>query len=160
VSTLVASLSYSVAAMFIKLSILAYYLRLSVGSVFRALTFTMIAVSAAFGISSVLAAGLQCLPTSMLWDINQKGHCIQINRFYFANAGLHILTEILIYVLPISTFWQLHLPLRQKLGLCGLMSIGAGLVESPIGKPRAKIFQPDRDKLLPNSDNPVTSALN
>lgn len=86
----------------------------------------MMAVSAAFGIASVFAAGLQCIPISMLWDPNQPGHCTQVNTFYFANAAIHILTELLIYILPIHTFWKLHLPTRQKLGLCGLMGIGAG----------------------------------
>lgn len=61
----------------------------------------------------------------MLWDASQPGHCIDVNSFYFANAGIHILTEILIYLLPIRTLWNLHLPARQKLGLCGLLSVGA-----------------------------------
>lgn len=61
----------------------------------------------------------------MLWDPGQTGHCVHIDTFYVANAGLHILTEILIYALPIQTLWKLHLPLKQKLGLCGLMGLGA-----------------------------------
>lgn len=88
----------------------------------------MIGFCTAFGVSSILAAGLQCIPVSMLWDPSVLGHCININNFYFANAGIHMVSEILIYILPIQTLWHLHLPMRQKLGLCGLMSIGAGLV--------------------------------
>ena len=120
-----ASLAYSVSAMFVKLSLLAFYLRLSPKPTFRILTWTMVVISATFGISSVFAAGLQCVPISMLWDSTQPGHCINVNNFYFANAGIHIFTEILIYLLPIHTLWKLHLPLRQKLGLCGLMGLGA-----------------------------------
>lgn len=89
IADLVASLGYSVSAMFVK---------------------AMMVVSAAFGVASVFAAGLQCIPISMLWDPNQPGH------------------ELLIYILPIHTLWKLHLPTRQKLGLCGLMGIGAGLI--------------------------------
>ncbi|KAH6681321.1 hypothetical protein B0J14DRAFT_633068 [Halenospora varia] len=128
IADLVASLAYSVSAMFVKLSLLAFYLRLSPNGMFRTLTYAMMAVSAAFGVASVFAAGLQCIPISMLWDPNQPGHCTQVNTFYFANAAIHILTELLIYILPIHTFWKLHLPTRQKLGLCGLMGIGAGLI--------------------------------
>jgi hypothetical protein len=120
-----AALSYSASAMFVKLSLLAFYLRLSPNRSFRVLTYIIIFISASFGISSILAAGLQCIPISMLWDATQPGHCINIDTFYFANAGIHILTEILIYVLPLPTLWKLHLPLRQKLGLCGLVGLGA-----------------------------------
>jgi hypothetical protein len=90
----------------------------------------MIVISSAFGISSILAAAFQCVPISMLWDATQPGHCINVNAFYFANAGLHILTEVLIYALPVHTLWNLQLPFRQKLGLIGLMSIGAMFVAS------------------------------
>jgi vacuolar-type H+-ATPase subunit I/STV1 len=122
---LTASLAYSISAMFVKLSLLAFYLRLSPNHTFRILTYILIFISASFGISSVFAAGLQCIPMSMLWDSTQPGHCINVNAFYFANAGIHILTEVLIYILPMHTLWKLHLPLRQKLGLCGLMGLGA-----------------------------------
>lgn len=122
---LVAALAYSTSAMFVKLSLLAFYLRLSPSPTFRLLTYILIFISASFGISSILAAGLQCVPISMRWDSTQKGHCVNVNVFYFANAGLHILTEILIFILPVQTLWKLHLPLRQKLGLCGLMGLGA-----------------------------------
>ncbi|KAF4630434.1 hypothetical protein G7Y89_g7705 [Cudoniella acicularis] len=128
IADLVASLSYSMSAMFVKLSLLAFYLRLSPNGMFRKLTYAMMVVSASFGVSSVIAAGVQCVPVSMLWDSTQAGHCIDVNSFYFANAGIHIFTELLIYILPIHTLWKLHLPLRQKLGLCGLMGVGAMLI--------------------------------
>jgi len=62
----------------------------------------------------------------MLWDPTQPGHCVNITAFYFANAGIHIFTEVLIYALPLHTLWNLHLPFRQKLGLVTLITIGAG----------------------------------
>jgi hypothetical protein len=126
VADLIASLAYSSSAMFVKLSLLTFYLRLAPNDTFLALTYILIFVCTCFGVGSILAAALQCIPVSMLWDPNQAGHCIDVNSFYFANAGIHILTELFIYILPIPTLWRLHLPLRQKLGLCGLMSIGAG----------------------------------
>jgi hypothetical protein len=95
-------------------------------STFRFLTYILIFISAAFGVGSVVAVGVQCIPLSMLWDPTAPGgKCFNVTLFYFANAGIHIVTEILIYILPIQTLWKLHLPMRQKLGLCGLMGLGA-----------------------------------
>jgi hypothetical protein len=124
-STLTASLAYTISAAFVKLSLLAFYLRLSRNKSFRVATYIVIFVSASFGVASLLATGLQCIPISMLWDFSQPGHCININSFYFATAGIHILNELLIYFLPMHTLWKLHLPLRQRLGLCGLIGLGA-----------------------------------
>ena len=81
VADLIASLAYSTSAMFVKLSILALYLKLSPDQTFRLLTFCVIFISASFGVSSVLAIGLQCIPISMLWDPNTQGHCIKILTF-------------------------------------------------------------------------------
>lgn len=126
IADLIASLSYSISAMFVKLSLLTFYVRLTPEPHFRMMTYTLMAMCAVFGIASAITVPLQCIPISMLWDTTVQGHCIDINNFYFANAGIHMFTEILIFALPIQTLWHLHLPLRQKLGLCGLMSIGAG----------------------------------
>jgi hypothetical protein len=122
---LTSSLAYSISAMFVKLSLLSFYLRLSPNPTFRNLTKVLFVFCAGFGVSSVMVVGLQCLPTSSLWNPEHTGHCINTPAFYFANSGLHIFTEILIYVLPLHTLWQLHLPPRQKLGLCFLMCLGA-----------------------------------
>ena len=127
-ATLSASMSYSITAMFVKLSLLAFYLRLSPSPTFRALTVGLIVISTGFGIGSVVAVGLQCIPLRMLWDPDAEGYCFDVNFFYFANAGIHIVTEIAIYVLPIPTLWKLQLPRRQKIGLCGIMSVGAMLI--------------------------------
>lgn len=123
--TLVASLSYSAAAMFIKLSLLAFYLRLAPNNrIFIILVYVMIFVSIGFGLGSILTAGLQCIPISMLWDITVKGKCVDINKFYFANAGLNIFTDLMIYGLPIPTLWKLRLPVVQRVGLCVVLGLG------------------------------------
>jgi hypothetical protein len=117
-------MAYSASAMFVKLSLLAFYLRLSPNKTFRITVYTMMAVSICFGVGSVLSAGLQCIPTAMLWDINVKGKCLDINLFYFANAALNIVTDTIIYCLPIPTLWKLQLPVVQRIGLCVVLGLG------------------------------------
>lgn len=129
--TLASSLSYSVSAMFIKLSLLAFYLRLLPNKpAFKIIVYTMMFVSISFGVGSVLSAALQCIPISMLWDVTVKGRCIKVNLFYYANAALNITTDMIIYILPLPTLWKLQLPIIQRVGLCGVLGLG-GLWAKP-----------------------------
>lgn len=111
--------------MFIKLSLLAFYLRLAPNNpVFRTAVYVMIFVAASFGIGSIMSAALQCIPISMLWDTTVEGSCININTFYFANSALNIITDMIIYILPIPILWKLQLPVIQRVGLCAVLGLG------------------------------------
>jgi hypothetical protein len=123
-SVLTASISYSIANTFVKLSLLCFYLRLSPEKGFRTAVYTMIVICGTFGIACILIPGLQCRPLSMLWDPQQTGYCIDVESFYFANLSIHIATEIGIFILPVRTLWRLQLPLRQRIGLCVLLGMG------------------------------------
>jgi hypothetical protein len=122
---LASSLSYSASAMFIKLSLLTFYMRLTLDHIiFKNLVYIMIVVSIGFGVGSIMSAALQCIPISMLWDATVEGKCIDINKFYFANASLNIFTDTVIYCLPIPTLWRLRLPTVQRVGLCAALGLG------------------------------------
>ncbi|KAH8588055.1 hypothetical protein B0O99DRAFT_747143 [Bisporella sp. PMI_857] len=123
-----ASISYNISSGFIKLSLLSFYLRLSPDMTFRVVTLALFIVCVLFMVGCVMGVLLQCIPLSMLWDPSPKGKCFNIGLFYFASAIIHILTEAAIYILPIKTLLGLRLPMKQKLGLCLLFSIGAGLI--------------------------------
>jgi hypothetical protein len=43
---------------------------------------------------------------------------------YHANAGLNIATDLLVAALPIRRLWKLQLPMRQKIALVSIMTIG------------------------------------
>lgn len=81
-SLLVSSPAYSGAAAFIKLSLLAFYLRLSNDRSFRYFIYAMAFVSSGFGIASIVTVAFQCIPLSMLWDPKQTGSCLDLQAFY------------------------------------------------------------------------------
>ncbi|TVY50486.1 hypothetical protein LCER1_G008140 [Lachnellula cervina] len=123
--TLASSLSYSASAMFIKLSLLSFYLRLLPNNNYsRSIVYAMITVSVVLGVGSILAAALQCIPIASLWNATIKGKCINVNLFYFANAAVNIITDAIIYCMPIPTLWRLQLPMIQRIGLCALLGLG------------------------------------
>lgn len=79
-----------------------------------------------FGIGSVAAVLLQCLPLSSLWDAEAaKGaKCIKLVDFYYANAAINLTADVVILFLPIRILWGLHMPLRQRVSLCALFGLG------------------------------------
>lgn len=123
---LTSSVSYSVSATFIKLSLLSFYTRLSSGRAFLVLVYFAIFVVIGFGIGSVTAVLLQCLPLSALWDQKAAAHahCIQLVDFYYANAAINLTTDVFILLLPIHVLWGLHMPVRQRISLCALFGLG------------------------------------
>jgi hypothetical protein len=120
------SVAYSVSAAFIKLSLLSFYLRLSNGPAFSAIVYAVMFIVIGFGIGSVAAVLFQCLPLSALWDAEKAAgaHCIKVVDFYYANAAINLTADVTILILPIKILWGLHMPLRQRISLCGLFGLG------------------------------------
>ncbi|KAI5779847.1 hypothetical protein EDC01DRAFT_670105 [Geopyxis carbonaria] len=116
---------YMVSMGFVKLSILALYLRLSPARSFRRLTYGMAAFIISLTVSNVLVMLFQCTPVRATWDFTVSNKsCININNFYFANAALNILTDVAVYILPMRMLWMTQLPKRQKISLCGIFALG------------------------------------
>ncbi|KAF2804604.1 uncharacterized protein BDZ99DRAFT_467286 [Mytilinidion resinicola] len=123
--TLTSSVSYSFSALFIKLSLLTFYTRLSPERSFLIMVYVAMFIVTGFGIGSIVAVLVQCIPLSMLWNPNQEGHCFHIINFYYANAALNIITDVGILLLPMKLLWGLHMPIRQRISLCGLFGLGS-----------------------------------
>ena len=117
---------YTASATFIKLSLLTFFIRLSTGAKFLALVYVVVFIVISFGISSIATVLLQCLPLSALWDAEKMAtaHCIRVTDFYYANAAINITTDVMILLLPLKILWGLHMPLRQRISLCGLFGLG------------------------------------
>ena len=108
-----------------KVSILAFYLRVfGVTRWFRISCFVVMGVVVAFTISSVLTSILQCSPVKYAYDKSGTGTCIDLGKFWYANAGYNIATDLIIIILPILVIRTLQLPKRTKIALCGVFALG------------------------------------
>lgn len=108
------------------------------------------------------AALTQCLPIHMYWDhyytdrvvdgvtVNDNYTCFDMMSFSLTTAGLAVLTDILILSIPIAMMWNLRMPLRQKLAVGLVLSLGWVVVV--IGAIRIKIFY---DYWAGTSDDPT-----
>lgn len=80
--------------------------------------------------SFVIATIFQCTPISKAWEqpVTSKGHCIQVNAMFYANAGLDIFQDLLIYVLPMKMLYSIQIPRRQKFALMIVFAVGGFVV--------------------------------
>lgn len=93
------------------------------------MTYTLIGVVTASAIAFTLVTIWQCSPIAAFWDksilkSNPSSHCFDSEAFWFSYALINIFLDILILFLPIHEVVKLQLPLREKLELIGVFSLG------------------------------------
>ncbi|CAL3966517.1 unnamed protein product [Diplocarpon coronariae] len=119
----IAAIFYNISLTFVKISIILQYLRFFVGSGIRLLAWMLLAFVVMCGIQVFFTSVFTCIPVSAFWGAT-RGRCINQVVVQFFNAGLNILTDILILALPVRVVWGLHLPHRQKVGLMFVFGLG------------------------------------
>ncbi|KKK18899.1 hypothetical protein AOCH_000309 [Aspergillus ochraceoroseus] len=79
-----------------------------------------------YGWAYFIALFLACSPLEAYWDIGafQTATCDNEQSRSLSFTITNLITDILIVLIPIRTFWMLKLPTREKLLLTGLMSLG------------------------------------
>ncbi|KAH7176136.1 hypothetical protein EDB81DRAFT_897190 [Dactylonectria macrodidyma] len=117
---------YCVSMMFTKLSLLAIYIRISPSRRFRAAVYLLMAIVTGYSFSAVLVAIFQCNPVEMAWDITiTDGSCIDRMAYFVATLALNVTTDLFMLALPIPMLWRVKMPMRQKLGLIGILMTGS-----------------------------------
>ncbi|PTB35551.1 uncharacterized protein TrAFT101_009408 [Trichoderma asperellum] len=121
--------TYKAAINLTKCSILLLYLRLF--EIVRWIRWTcrgLLACVIIYCISSMVATIFQCNPVVKAFDKAQKGTCINLATFWFANAGFSIATDVIILLLPMPLVYQLEVPRPQKIALMAVFAIGVFVV--------------------------------
>ncbi|RYP41248.1 hypothetical protein DL769_011622 [Monosporascus sp. CRB-8-3] len=77
------------------------------------------------GITSSVAGIFQCNPIQKAWDYSIPGTCFNRPALFFANAGLNIFQDFVIYILPSPMLWNVQLPVKQRIALIGVFVVGA-----------------------------------
>lgn len=100
--------------MFVKLSLLWFYLRLDHRRYMRWSVYGIMLVVFGLSIGSTFFTIFSCSPPSKFWDMTGtvKGHCSSahsIQVYYDANGILNIVTDIFIFFIPIPMLWKLHI---------------------------------------------------
>ncbi len=141
------------------MAILNLYLRLAVQKTYRKLIWACMAFVIVTAIACLLASIFQCNPIHKAWDAAHKvpGSCINVNALFFANAGLDIVQDALIYVLPMRMLYQLQVPKRQKIALMMIFAVaGFVVITGMIRLNSLKIAQNTPD---PSCEHSLTSPF-
>ncbi|KAK0620834.1 integral membrane protein [Immersiella caudata] len=124
--TLAIQCTYYGAVNFIKFSILCMYLRFAVTTTLRKACYGMIGFHVLFLIVCLAVTLAQCQPLHRMWDLTGTvaGSCINTTAFFYFTSGTNIITDIIIFALPIKTLLGIQRPRKEKIALVGIFGIG------------------------------------
>lgn len=136
---LVVESMFSVASGFMKISILLFYRRLSsraVSNTFRAITWLSIGSIAICSSVLTLVPIFGCRPMSAFWDQvdmikllqGYEYRCFDEGADVLAASIISVVQDFITAILPTFLFWNLHIPMRQKVALFSIFAIGYGAV--------------------------------
>ncbi|KAK2041822.1 integral membrane protein [Colletotrichum somersetense] len=118
---------------FTKLSLLTFYLRLSPQRWFR--------ISVWVGIV-VVCLYTGCITTLMIFHCNPvrkafvfkiaEGTCLDVGILYMATAVSNILTDIVLFILPMPTLFSLRMKMGLKIGAAVIFAIGSVTVATSV----------------------------
>ena len=116
--------SYYAALTFIKCSIIALYHRLASRPSHKMVLSIMASVVAAHGVAAVMTTAAMCTPVSIIWEPTFPVGCIDLLTFNYFNAAFHIITDLMIAIVPIPILRGLQISRKKKIGL--IIAFGVG----------------------------------
>ncbi|KAI0128286.1 hypothetical protein BJ170DRAFT_322745 [Xylariales sp. AK1849] len=125
----VCQITYKTCINLTKASILLLYVRIFGGvRWFRWLCIFLTTIVGMYCVASVTATIFQCSPVPRAWDKEIPGICIDNGKFWFANSGFSIATDIIILVIPMPLVYTLQIPRVQKIALVIVFALGIFVV--------------------------------
>lgn len=111
----------------VKLSILAFILRVFPEKSFRKIVWGVCGLVIAYGVAFVVATALQCWPAEYAWnqvDESYEGRCNNIHLQGWMSAIFNIIIDVILLVLPLKNLWGLHMETKKKLMIMFMFSLG------------------------------------
>ncbi|KAJ4983425.1 CFEM domain-containing protein [Stagonosporopsis vannaccii] len=110
-----------------KISILCFYLRVFPHKSFRRIIYGVMGLAVAYTVAFFFATTLQCIPVSHAWnqwDGLHQGRCNDIHLQGWVAAGINIVLDVIVMVLPLKHLAGLNMNLRRKLMVMAMFSVG------------------------------------
>jgi hypothetical protein len=118
---------YITALTLTKVSILFFYLKVFPGKGFRWCVYVLIACNACYAIVFDFLLAFQCNPIPgawMAWDGTYPSKCISINLLGWSAAGINILLDLCVIILPLPELFRLSMSLRKKVQIIMMFAVG------------------------------------
>ena len=108
----------------IKISFLLLYRRIFVIQWFMRATLVVAALVFAWSMAVTFSVIFECQPVGSYWQPLLQQHCIDSQKFYWANGISNLLLDVIILTLPIPVIWRLQMSLRRKISLTVIFALG------------------------------------
>lgn len=131
-----ADMVYLVSLLGYKTSILILYLRLfAVNKIFRYLTWSTMFFVAGYLTANLWTQIFGCSPRSKYWLPDTPGHCIDYTKAGLAYGAMNVVSDLIIFILPLPIVWRLKMTRREKAGVSVIFMSGAVYANTPIQTP-------------------------
>lgn len=119
---------WSIAMTLIKTSIILTLLRLPLKRSYKGMLYALLTVQLTFGTANTIYNFAKCQPFHASWDftvVDRKCPSVETD-VVVSNlmSAMNIITDLILSVTPMFIFWNLHRPLRERILICSLTSIG------------------------------------
>ena len=80
----------------------------------------------AYSIVRVTINAIQCVPMSILWSPPGavKGFCVKVEPVFLMSASMNVLTDLIMFGLPIKKLWALRVDAKQRFQLLAIFLLG------------------------------------
>ncbi|KAM0818423.1 putative Extracellular membrane protein CFEM domain-containing protein [Seiridium cardinale] len=156
----VAQLLYIMIQISAKISIACLFIRLFPARWIRLTLKIFITFMLGHGTIFIMVIIFQCWPIYSIWDKNVPGHCVDITIVGFVGAGISIVEDIILIILPVAELRKLQVTTRQRVVLFAIFAIASfAMVTSMIRLKYLVMFANTFDSTWDNVDVIIWSLI-
>ncbi|KIA75374.1 hypothetical protein HK57_00157 [Aspergillus ustus] len=85
---------------------------------------TIIFVQVTANIAIIVALNLQCIPHRAIYDFRVQGDCFDLYKLQVGSASIHLICDVVIFLLPQRTIWTLKMSWKKRLGVSIIFGLG------------------------------------
>ncbi|KAI0018079.1 hypothetical protein F4780DRAFT_795424 [Xylariomycetidae sp. FL0641] len=116
---------YTITLLLIKTTFLCQFYRVfSLIQNMMMLYFAAMFVVIGWSIAQIFLAILTCNPPAATWDPTVKAKCLDINLLSYVSAAGTIITDLIVFLLPIPCLWKLNMVPAQKRAVLAAFMLG------------------------------------
>ncbi|KAJ4389543.1 hypothetical protein N0V93_007013 [Gnomoniopsis smithogilvyi] len=115
---------YNVGTCILKISILFQYRRIFRVPLMQTATLVGLIFEGAWALTLSVLLPLVCTPVAFFWDSSLQGTCLNQLAIWYVMAAINLVTDFVIFSLPLPVIKSLQLPKRQKALLMGVFCLG------------------------------------
>ena len=116
--------TWLIATVFCKLSILWLYTCIFTTRPFKIAARIIMFLVLGYGITFLCVFLTNCRPVSYSWDPVPGGYCKSVTVEELTSVSVNMVIDTSIVILPMPPLWGLRMPIRRKIAISSLFSLG------------------------------------